>query len=336
MKVLKGIATGLLLLVLVLAVVGFFLPASVHIERSITIDRPTTLVFDLVNTLRRFNDWSPWYPRDPQAQFRYEGPESGVGAKLSWAGNNKVGSGTQTIIESQANSAIKVALEFGPKDKATATYRFVPDPSGVNLTWGFDNDFGYKLIARYFGLMFEKWIGADYEEGLAKLKTVAEKLPNIDYSDAQISIEQVPAKDILYVSDATTKDPEAISKAIGGAYQEIMLNINKNGLSATGAPIAITSFWDERGYAFDAAIPVNKTDIPLGGRVKAGKTYAGKAVVGVHTGPYPTMTKTYEKLETYLAVRGWKHKDRYYEEYLNSPAKTPPEKLMTKVYFPVE
>jgi effector-binding domain-containing protein len=336
MKILKVIVVGLLLLVITFAVVGLFLPSSVHVERTVSINRPTILVFDIVNNLRRFNDWSPWYPRDPQAQYRYEGPESGVGAIVHWTGNDKVGSGTQTIVESQPNSAIKVSLEFGPKDKATAFYKLVPDPVGVKITWGFDNDFGYNLIARYFGLMFEKWIGADYEEGLAKLKLLAEKLPNVDYSDAQISIEHVQAKDILFVSDATSKDPEAIGKAISAAYQEIMLNINKNGLSTSGAPIAITSFWDERGYAFDAAIPVNKTDIPLGGRVKAGKSYAGKVVVGVHTGPYPTMAKTYEKLEAYLAVRKWKHKDRYYEEYLNSPADTPPEKLMTKVYFPVE
>jgi hypothetical protein len=32
-------------------------------------------------------------------------------------------------------------------------------------------------IARYFGLLFHKMIGSDYERGLAKLKAVAEAGP---------------------------------------------------------------------------------------------------------------------------------------------------------------
>jgi hypothetical protein len=30
-------------------------------------------------------------------------------------------------------------------------------------------------MARWMGLMFDRWIGADYEAGLAKLKQVAER-----------------------------------------------------------------------------------------------------------------------------------------------------------------
>jgi hypothetical protein len=43
------------------------------------------------------------------------------------------------------------------------------------VTWGFDCDLGTNPIMRYVGLMFDQWIGADYEKGLAKLKEVMEQ-----------------------------------------------------------------------------------------------------------------------------------------------------------------
>ncbi len=33
----------------------------------------------------------------------------------------------------------------------------------------------YFIIARYFGLMFDAWVGADYEQGLANLKRLVEQ-----------------------------------------------------------------------------------------------------------------------------------------------------------------
>jgi len=37
------------------------------------------------------------------------------------------------------------------------------------------DDLGNNPIARYAGLMFDKWIGGDYEKGLARLKQVMEQ-----------------------------------------------------------------------------------------------------------------------------------------------------------------
>ena len=37
------------------------------------------------------------------------------------------------------------------------------------------DDLGNNPIARYVGLMFDKWIGGDYEKGLARLKQVMEQ-----------------------------------------------------------------------------------------------------------------------------------------------------------------
>jgi uncharacterized protein YndB with AHSA1/START domain len=178
MGFLKKLLLGLVVLVVLAAGVGLLLPASAHVERSTTINAPPDAVFAVVNDLRRFNDWSPWAKLDPNTRYTFEGPDSGAGAKMSWSSDNaNVGSGSQTILESQPPSQVKLALDFGDQGQAVAFYRLEPDGSGTRVTWGFDTEFGYNLMGRYFGLMFDKWIGADYEKGLASLKALLEGQP---------------------------------------------------------------------------------------------------------------------------------------------------------------
>jgi len=47
----------------------------------------------------------------------------------------------------------------------------------VKATWGFHNDIGFNPIGRFFGLMMDGMLGPDYEDGLARLKKVAEAVP---------------------------------------------------------------------------------------------------------------------------------------------------------------
>lgn len=175
MKLLKW-ALGVLVLFGVLFVAGsLLLPARSHVERSISIQRPPADVFRALDSFQRFNEWSPWFAADPQAQYRFEGPAAGVGARMAWSGNRAVGSGSQRIIESQPPRRIVVALEFDGH-ASTATYTLVPEgDGGTRLTWAFDAEHGFDPFARWFGLLFDRMIGGDYARGLAQLKAVLEK-----------------------------------------------------------------------------------------------------------------------------------------------------------------
>lgn len=51
-------------------------------------------------------------------------------------------------------------------------------------TWGFDTDLGMNPIARYFGLVMDSMLGADYEKGLAKLKQVCEAAQSAPAADS--------------------------------------------------------------------------------------------------------------------------------------------------------
>jgi hypothetical protein len=157
-----------------LIIVGLLLPSHVHVERSTSIKAPRNAVFARINDFREFNKWSPWADIDPHTTFRFEGPTSGVGARMVWASENPgVGSGSQEIILSQPDQQVKVALNFGDHE-GTATYTLHTEGDSTLITWGFDTDFGYDLVGRYFGLMMDRVIGADYVKGLANLTQLIE------------------------------------------------------------------------------------------------------------------------------------------------------------------
>ena len=177
MKPLKIIAVLLLVLAGTFVAGGFLLPASTHVERSIVIDRPPADVHAMLDSYRRFNEWSPWAGADPDARYDYSGPERGVGAMLSWRGDpNTVGTGSQRIVESVPPRRVATELDFGQMGKARAVFTIEPVGAGSRVTWAFDTDHA-GMDDRWFGLLLDPMVGGDFEKGLAKLKAVMEAGP---------------------------------------------------------------------------------------------------------------------------------------------------------------
>ncbi|MCC7247647.1 MAG: SRPBCC family protein [Lysobacter sp.] len=85
-----------------------------------------------------------------------------------------VGSGRQTIVDSVPGRRIVSKLEFEGQDEATATFVLTPQGQGTRVVWSFDADHGTNPASRWFGLLFDRMIGPNYEQGLAKLKTTME------------------------------------------------------------------------------------------------------------------------------------------------------------------
>ncbi|VAW34804.1 hypothetical protein MNBD_GAMMA01-1167, partial [hydrothermal vent metagenome] len=82
--------------------------------------------------------------------------------------------------ESENNSYIKTKLFFGKSEHpAYATISLDSKDNGTKVSWVFENDFGYNIFYRYFGLVLEDMIAPDYEKGLQNLKRYVESLPNI-------------------------------------------------------------------------------------------------------------------------------------------------------------
>lgn len=176
MKVFKIIGISLGAILIIFISVGFFLPDKVHVERSINIFAPQSLVYNEISGFKNFNVWSPWHAEDPQAKYAYSGISNGVGAKMSWYGDpKKVGTGSQEIVEANNVDFVKTKLIIGEKNGGFATWHLSPEGKGVKVVWAMDTEFNGNLFARYFGLFFDSMIGDDYEHGLSGLKLMVEK-----------------------------------------------------------------------------------------------------------------------------------------------------------------
>ena len=171
---LKAILYSIAAILGTLLVVGMLLPRQVHVERSVSVARPPAEVFPLANSLKRFNEWSPWRDIDPAAKITFSGPDSGVGSSMHWDGNKQIGTGTDTIIASLPDRQVRLELDFGPQGKATSAIELAPADGGTRVTWTLDMDVGSGPVGRYAGLFMDRIIGPDYERGLAKLKALAE------------------------------------------------------------------------------------------------------------------------------------------------------------------
>ena len=311
-----------------------------HVERAVDIARPPATVFALLNGFEHFDAWSPWADRDPSATFEVSGPATGVGARIQWDGDPRlVGSGWQEIVESRPWSLIGMTTDVDQQGRADSYFHLVATQQGTRVTWAFDADlvtgqgFFGALLARYFGLFFDRWIGQDQEAGLARLRTLAESLPGQESGGLEMETLQVEPVDIVYVPVPDAGAAPDIATALAEAFTELSDFLAASGVETHGQPMAITRDWTGREHAFEAAIPVPTAGLEPAGRVRIGKSPGGLAVRAVHRGPYAQMPASYQKLSAYIEAHGLREGRVSWEHYISDPGETPPEALVTHIYF---
>ncbi|MCH9693380.1 MAG: SRPBCC family protein [Gammaproteobacteria bacterium] len=333
-KLLYGIGALLVLLV----IVGFALPQKHRIEVNIEIDAQPATVFALVNDFRRFSHWAPWTNTDPNARFLYSGARRGEGAIMTWDGAI-IGSGTQMITESRPYEHVGIVLSPGEAGEARSWFNLVPGVGTTLVSWGFEADYGINIVGRYFASMLGSVVARDYQDGLSRLKELAESLPGADFSDIDFEHIVVEATDIAYLSTSSQPQPDAISDAMGKAYFQVLSFIEEQGLQIAGAPLSITRNYAGSALSFDAGIPVRGlTDTVArdGKSVRIGATWAGPVVRVKHTGSYRRLTTTHRKIAAYLAATGIERAGAAWESYLSDPGQVAEKDLVTYVYYPIK
>lgn len=175
MKALKILGGVLLAVVVAFFAVGVFLPTDYQVKRDVMINAPVEVAFPQVAIYKNWEAWSPWQLKDPTIQNSYGGEAGQVGSYMSWTGE-KSGTGRQTTTKLEPNARIESHLDFGDMGQANSYWEFHPVDGGTHVVWGFTTTLN-NIIARYFGLNLESALGAEYELGLSRLKTLVESLP---------------------------------------------------------------------------------------------------------------------------------------------------------------
>lgn len=347
------ILISLAIVVALYLVVGLALPSSRHLVEKIETNRKLTIVFDTLNSFRRFKDWNTLPLRDPRMQLTLSGPEEGVGAQLDYVSQEKnLGSGTWKIIESVPREKIVYAIENIERGKNKRT-EFTFKPTGrnnrnVEITQTYDVDYGWNLLGRYAGLYVTRHVGDDMKMGLARLVNMLSSVPNVDYAvkDSKMTTPKVverPAEDLLVVSAGAVERGNAQIQASMTANSEwIKRVIDANGLEAAGPLRIITTDLGRETYTFDVAQPVRRKDgSPIGNVVTQGpvqflRSPAAKAVTASYTGYMAELENVRNALRAWAATHGYEAKDRAFEDYKSGVAGAFTENGQFDVYWPVK
>ncbi|HAA13815.1 MAG TPA: hypothetical protein DCE41_19835 [Cytophagales bacterium] len=166
--------TSLLGLITLLALVGFMLPSSYQVERTILIHAPLDTVFNTIQDMRHWEAWSPWSESDDEMTVHFSDKTTGEGAWQHWT-SETMGSGMMQFTEVVEGQVIKYKMEFEVSNESTeGWFHFEEVPEGVRLTWGDQGKMDQNPVQRYMGLFMGSIMGSDFEQGLANIKEVCE------------------------------------------------------------------------------------------------------------------------------------------------------------------
>src|SRR4029453_8685473 len=126
----KKILIGLAALILIFVAIVAMQASTYRIERTAKIAAPQADILAKVKDFRKWAACSVWAKIDPAAKIGFEGAESGQGAVMPWSGNDKVGEGKVTIVESRPSELVKVKVDFVKPFEGTNTSESQFKPEG--------------------------------------------------------------------------------------------------------------------------------------------------------------------------------------------------------------
>jgi hypothetical protein len=175
--VLKKILIALVILVAGFAGVVAMQPSEFKVERTATIAAPPANVFQHVDDLHKWDAWSPWAKLDPNAKVGFEGPPAGKGAVFTWSGNDKIGEGRMTVVESRPAELVKVDVNFVKpfEGAAQSQFTFKPEGNQTAVTWTMTGEHNFIGKAMCLIMNGQKMMGGEIEKGLSNLKAAAEQ-----------------------------------------------------------------------------------------------------------------------------------------------------------------
>lgn len=174
---LSAIGLVLVAVIAVIVILAVMKPDSFTVERRASINAPPDRVFPLIDSFRRWVDWSPWEKLDPAMRKDFGGPDSGVGSSYAWEGNKKAGQGRMEITESTPPSEVRLKLDFLKpfKSSNTTVFELAPTAAGTDVRWVMYGPANFITKVMMVFTTMDKMVGKDFEEGLDNLKRLAER-----------------------------------------------------------------------------------------------------------------------------------------------------------------
>lgn len=332
MKTFRRILLFSLIIALVVVSIGFLLPGKVHVERRLLVSSSQKNIFDQVNTVKNWINWTPWLQSETSIISDFSGPESGVGARFSWHNIDKsIGKGSVTIISSASPDSLEVILDYAEKGKSTGKFIFLREGHNTTVIYSLESVLGVNPITRWFGLVSDYLVGPDLEKSLVNLDNLAQDIKTL--YGYEISICEVPARKMISVRDTISSENAEIK--LSEMYEKMALFLKSKRLSPIGNPIAIFHNHSESIFDVEVGLPVFAYEsVPDG--LNYTETIACRAVKLKYFGSYNMISNAYHALQKYIDNEDLDVNGSGWEEYVTNPNIESNLNLrQTDIYFPI-
>lgn len=332
----KKIAKILIIILLVLAVIYAILiavsPVQMKLEESEEINAPSTMIYNVVNNLKSWEDWSPWAEMDPTAVNSYSDKTTGVGAIWNWDGE-KLGKGSQKIIENVIGEKIKTDLEFaGAGTPNYSTWTFDQQGDKTKVTWDFEGA-ETPLFFRPFNLFMKGGLKKSYRTGLKSLKKmVEERAAEKIYRGFKVNEVDMPEKN--YILNRSVVNMENIQQFYAQNLGALFGKLQGSNIEMDGMPSGLFFKWDESAGTADmaASIPVKEAIA-----VKGANTLnipEGRALQIDYYGDYSKTAEAHYAIDDYMKDFNLTNNSPIVEEYVTDPGEEKdPSKWLTKITY---
>lgn len=309
-----------------------------NIERSISVNKPISEVYQALADFNCWTIWSPWFIQEPESDNQVIGQVGTLGHQQSWNGQ-RIGSGRIELIECQADQRLAYDLFFLAPWKSHSKTQFeltsitnAQGEAATQVTWLMQGTLPFFLF--FMKKMMSVFVGGDYERGLAMFKeymetgTVTSSVKVNDISE-QSGFYYV-GQPLSCTTNEMSDEVEPLANKLKAAHlpkPDFLLTLVKDFNPMTKQADIVFAF----GYH-------SKPDIELSGDMVDGTVPAHQAQSVTHTGNYFHLANGWSTLMNYLRFAKLKQnkKVKAYEIYLNDPDTTPGAQRLTQIFAPIK
>lgn len=172
-KLFLGIIFSIFGVFLAACTAGFFMPATLEIERSTVVNAYAEDIFPLLNDLKAYESWAALDARLEGASILTGGAESGVGQTQVWQNGPKgVESGSREIMQEAPSEFVQIQVSVNGQVTTTTHAILKMDTGPVTvLTKREIPQPGFPYVGRLRSIVIKSRIENNLDEALARLKT---------------------------------------------------------------------------------------------------------------------------------------------------------------------
>lgn len=163
-----------LVLAVILAIAGIFMPQNYSVSRTLSISAPLDAVQGHVEDMDNWNRWTVWDEVQAPAGAKPARMESGIGSGKYLSGNS--GSGWFVVTHTSEIDGFEYTVYSDKGDKAIALVTFVDQGGSIKVDWTVKGNVSKPpVLAPYLALIKKFVLGSSLNQNLKNLKKMVEQ-----------------------------------------------------------------------------------------------------------------------------------------------------------------